>query len=130
MKQDQEPLWLNWTRNHPKLAALLWPTIAEVARRQHYPFVPEMFQLASNAEDAARFREDLDRLLGRKYADLAANRYDVGAYDEAIRLFTLALKHLPGDPATLAARADAYQAAGELDKAADDLRQARQAGRE
>ena len=76
----------------------------------------------------ARFRQDLDQLLARKFRDLAANQYDLEAYDQAIDLYTQALTHVPGDPAALTGRADAYQAGGELKKAAADRDQAKQAG--
>jgi hypothetical protein len=127
IEQDGQELWLKWTQDNPKSAAILWPAIAEVARRQHYDFVPDIFQLAADAGDPARFRRDLDQLLARKYRDLAANQYDLEAYDEAIDLYTQALTHVPGDPAALTGRADAYQAASELKKAAADREQAKQA---
>jgi tetratricopeptide (TPR) repeat protein len=125
IQQDGQELWLKWTQDHPKLAAILWPAVAEVARGQHYAFVPDIFQLAADASDPTRFRQDLDELLARKYSALAANQYELEAYDEAIDLYTLALGHVPTDSVALTGRADAYQAAGELKKAAADRRAAK-----
>jgi tetratricopeptide (TPR) repeat protein len=127
IEQDGQELWLKWTQDNPKLAAILWPAIAEVARGQHYDFVPDIFQLAADAGDPDRFGQDLDRLLAHKYRDVADNQYDLGAFQEAVDLYTRALQRLPGDPAALTGRADAYQAAGELKKAAADRALARRA---
>jgi tetratricopeptide (TPR) repeat protein len=126
IEQDDENLWLKWTKSQPELAAILWPAIAEVARAQHYPFVPDMMQLAAEADDPPTFQQALDQLLAGHYAQLAANHYDLTAYDQAIRLYTQALSHAPNDQAALTGRADAYQAVGQLKKAAADRKKARQ----
>lgn len=41
--------WDAWTDEHPALAAVLWPEVIELARRQLYPFVPDIMVLARQA---------------------------------------------------------------------------------
>lgn len=41
--------WDAWTDEHPSLAAVLWPEVIELARRQLYPFVPDIMVLARQA---------------------------------------------------------------------------------
>jgi tetratricopeptide (TPR) repeat protein len=126
IKQDGQPLWLQWSKDHPKLAAVLWPHVARVARRHQYDFVPDMLQLALVADDPTRFRRDLRRLLARLCTQLGKDHFQVEAYDDAISAHTQALAYDPNHAAALQGRSDAYQAAGELEKAAADRARAAQ----
>ena len=124
IQQDDHNLWLQWSQDHPELAAILWPAVAEVARGQQYVFVPDLLDLAAAAEHPDAFRQQLGKLLARKYSAVAANHFDLELYDDAVTYYTKALDHNPHDSLALTGRADAYQAAGHLAEAAADRKQA------
>ncbi len=125
IRQGDESLWLKWTKDHAEAAAVLWPAVAAVARRNHYVFVPDIFELAANS-DPASLRQDLNRRLAQRYRELAAAHFAVAAYPKAIEHYSQALSYDPDDDAALEGRADAYQAAGDLEKAMADRKRAAQ----
>jgi hypothetical protein len=126
IRQDDEILWLQWSKDHREAAAVFWPTVAEVARDHQYVFLPEMFELALAAENADGLRRDLDQLLAKEYSALAANQFALAAHSDAIDSYTQALRYLPGDAAALKGRADAYEADGKPKLAAKDRQKARE----
>ena len=59
---DGELYWLDWTKDHPKLAKLLWPKVAEAARAECYTVIPEMFRAAWSHEDVVTLQRELDSI--------------------------------------------------------------------
>lgn len=55
--------WLKWTNDHPKLAKVLWPKVAQAARDELYTTVPQMFRLAWSLDDPLRLERDLNAIL-------------------------------------------------------------------
>lgn len=120
LRSERELLWLKWTSDQPALAKVLWPVVAEAARRELYIITPELIDLAKGASDPEQFRRDLHSLAARKYRDFALAQQALGSHSAAVELFTAALAHAPGDSATLAARAVSYDALGEKKRAQAD----------
>ena len=68
---DKGPHWLEWSDREPKLAAIFWPEVAKQARAELYILMPDLFELAAQSTDPAKFTRDLQLLLARKYEELA-----------------------------------------------------------
>jgi hypothetical protein len=54
--------WLDWTKDHPKLAKLLWPRVADAARAECYAVIPDMFRAAWSHEDPVGLQGELDTI--------------------------------------------------------------------
>jgi hypothetical protein len=63
--------WVKWSEDHPERAALLWPAVQRLARRELYVFVPDLFDLAQAVEDPAALRQGLDQAVADKLLVLA-----------------------------------------------------------
>lgn len=113
-------LWLKWTEAQPALAKILWPAVADAARRELYIITPDLLELGKSTPDEASFREQLSGLLAGKYRDFGIAQHKLGNHEAAVELLTASLKWRPGDPQTLSTRADAYDALGKKDLAAQD----------
>jgi len=125
--------WREWTRNHPELAKSLWPAVAEACRGGFYTFTPELFfaaeQMTIAEEDAPmaeEFADALAQVMARQYTALAQIRRGDGKRDEAIELFSAALKHDAKFESALTGRAETYSAAGEHEKAKQDRQRLRE----
>jgi hypothetical protein len=55
--------WLRWTKQHPKLAKVLWPKVAQAAREELYVLIPEMFRAAWSREDPDNLQNELNAIL-------------------------------------------------------------------
>jgi hypothetical protein len=60
---EGEAYWLTWSNDHPKLAKVLWPKVAQAARDELYTIVPQMFRLAWSLDDPLRLERDLNAIL-------------------------------------------------------------------
>jgi hypothetical protein len=88
-------LWLQWSKDHPKLAALLWPEVLAAAAQRLYWFMPELFALARDAKDESVFRRDLNRLAAEKYFQAGEIQRQLGRSQQAERLYQEALRREP-----------------------------------
>jgi hypothetical protein len=112
--------WKTWTIEHPELAKVLWPAIAELARQNVYLSIPAVFEKALEQERPAALQRDLDQLLATSYESLAKSESDAGRHSSAVRLFSAALRRQPGRVRCLAGRAACYDVLDEPAKAAAD----------
>jgi hypothetical protein len=72
---DGELRWLVWSQEHPALARRLWPAVQQLALREQYIWIPDLFLLARQHSDPAL----LDQAV-RRWLALAAAR---GAPEDA-----------------------------------------------
>lgn len=110
--QDGDFYWKKWTEDHPKAAAILWPEIARVASQQLYIFTPDMLELARGVSDPDTFERKLNRMLARKYSDLARTQQQLELHETAVELLDEALTYAPDDEELAKRRAESQQATG------------------
>jgi hypothetical protein len=77
--------WKHWSEQHKEAAAVLWPAVQQLAMRNLYVFVPDLFDLAKRIDDAATLKEQVDRALAQKLLYLARKQLSRGNRDEARR---------------------------------------------
>lgn len=88
-------LWKVWSDDHPQLAKLLWPTVAELARDELYMFIPELLQCAQETTDPVEFQEEMNIYLARQYVFLGATHSSRGDHEQANDCYEEALKRDP-----------------------------------
>jgi len=66
---EDELAWLTWTEEHPELAAVLWPAVADTTRRGNYVVVPDLMRLAQQAQQADSFQAEVEQLLEQTKSD-------------------------------------------------------------
>jgi hypothetical protein len=79
-------VWHQWSLDHPKMAKVLWPCVATLAEDYLYVYVPEILDLARDAEDATEFEKRLLEKMQAIYADLAEDEWSSGRTAAADRL--------------------------------------------
>lgn len=118
--------WMDWTRDHDKLAKVFWPTIAEVCRQELYTFTPALFaraeQLTATEPEPSveEFEQSLNEVLAKQYSELGDIRRAQGLHTAAIEHYTSALDHVADYRPALAGREKSYYSAGESDKSKQD----------
>ena len=70
--ENGENTWTAWNSENPKLASVLWPFIAEMARDEMYLVVGDVFSFVLNADVAKpkKFQTDLQREIAKAYLKL------------------------------------------------------------
>ncbi|MHB0956628.1 MAG: hypothetical protein ACYC6N_00320 [Pirellulaceae bacterium] len=110
---DQTLYWLEWTKGHPQLAAILWPEIAKLARQELYLLTPELFQVAADATDPKRLAHQLNQVLARRFEELADMEMQLKNFQTARRFYAQALSYEPARATSRAGHARANQAVGD-----------------
>jgi len=100
VNQKSQPIWVAWTKDHPQLAAILWPEVIAVARSRHYAMIPDMMQLVQVADEKQpqKFQSELGALMADQAVRLAKWSESVDA-NRARDLYKLALSKVPQHPA-------------------------------
>jgi hypothetical protein len=127
---DGNLFWLQWTKDQPQLAKILWPAVAKLAKQRLYIFVPELIQLVRETTDSKQLQNDLDQTLANIYQQLAVTQQQLGNHESAIQYCTQSLQHEPQNITVLRIRATSLQSQGKTDKAASDLDEAKKLGAE
>ncbi len=52
--------WLKWSEDHPPLAKILWPAVAQAAQDGNYLIVPDLFSHARSTNDPVELQKKLD----------------------------------------------------------------------
>lgn len=78
--------WHRWSLDHPEMAQVLWPCVATLAEDYLYVYVPEILDLARDAEDPAAFEQALLAKMQAVYAELAEDERKSGRTAVADRL--------------------------------------------
>ncbi len=96
----KNPIWLEWSSNNPKLAAVLWPAISQLAKDELYIYVPQLFELAEGSQDGQdqqTFPTELNSRLGKAYYEAAIRCQQVENHEAAIEYLQQALKYVPAN---------------------------------
>ncbi|MHB8971829.1 MAG: hypothetical protein ACYC3X_18275 [Pirellulaceae bacterium] len=94
---DNNP-WFSWTDSHPELATILWPEVAKLAREELYFVTPDLFELAASVTDPGTFRGDLNRVLARRYQELADLQMELKNLETARRFQGESLRYASDSP--------------------------------
>src|SRR4051794_30300252 len=84
--------WVRWSEQHTELAKILWPAVQRLALRDMYVFMPDLFDMAKQMDDATNLQQKLDRYTAAKLLLLGqrlSQKKDVTAakvLDEALAL--------------------------------------------
>jgi tetratricopeptide (TPR) repeat protein len=108
---ERGKLWLQWSKKHPPLAKILWPVIAKLAREELYVFIPDVLAIVQETADPAELRSQINQVLLRKYLALADCQRELGRHEQAVELYSEALKL---DPESTAAQAGRTKSASML----------------
>ena len=126
IRDESQLRWIAWSNEHPKLAAVLWPTVVETTRDRQYLFIPDLLELAEAATDADQLQLEVSHSLGDNYCDLAEIQRQLGEHDKAVEHYSRSLSHDPQNVQALQGRATSYKTQGKPDKAKADLATARE----
>jgi hypothetical protein len=80
--------WDNWTE-HDKtkdLANVLWPAVQQLALRERYIFVPDLFDLAKNYDDPKALQAEINRTLANRLLFVAQMQSQLGNGEAALKL--------------------------------------------
>ena len=89
--------WLSWSTEHPALAKVLWPVVANLARNRMYIFIPKLMESAKAASESAPFQQQVNRQLAEQYRKLAQQQATLDKHLLAVSLFEQALVFDPTD---------------------------------
>lgn len=90
--------WHTWSTAHPALAAVLWRKVQQLAQRELYLLIPELFRIADQASAADALARDIDAYLKTSYAGLISDLRAAGKVDVAESLRQEAIADYPDDP--------------------------------
>jgi len=113
-------IWLRWTKEHPKLAAELWPRVQLLAKDQLYIYTPALFTAARLESDPDKLSARLNAALAESYLSVATSQQEQGRHASALEFSTKALEHDPNNLAALETRVALYKLIGEDQKAQAD----------
>lgn len=90
--------WHAWSTAHPALAAVLWPKVQQLAQRELYLLIPELFRIANQATAADALAREIDAYLKSSYAGLIGDFRAAGNDAVAEALKQEAIADYPDDP--------------------------------
>ncbi len=123
---DGDNVWVEWSKEKPKLAKVIWPVVVSVAQRELYHFVPELLELATNATDPEALKTQLAELQSAQYLRVAKTQQQLARHELAVELFSYSLDNSPDGIDALQRRAVSLEALGKTEKAEADLAQVRE----
>lgn len=89
--------WRKWSIDHANRAKVLWPVIQNLAQRELYILMPELFELAQRDLPPEELGRRIERSLQRRYYDLILDMKDAGRLELARGLLDEALQDYPDD---------------------------------
>jgi hypothetical protein len=94
-----DPYWIDWSKQNPKHAAILWPIVQRLAERELYIFIPMVFATAdSGGKSPAELQKVIDDQLAREYVYLVRDMREAGKLTVAATLLSEALADYPTYP--------------------------------
>ena len=70
LNAEDQHQWVEWSKQNPNLAPLLWSAVGRLAQEELYIYVPELFELASTATDPVAFQQKLDQQLAVRWFEI------------------------------------------------------------
>lgn len=118
---ENNPFWLEWSKENTELSKVLWPAIVKVARHELYILVPELLLAARSVTDADPLQKEIDNTLAAGYLRTGRFYQQLGNHEAAVVLLTESLAHDPDHADALKHRAESQAALGNRANAAADL---------
>lgn len=87
--------WRDWTVSHPKEGAILWPVVQNLAQRELYVLLPELFRLAKKSEDPNQLQASIRTFLIRENLQIASDLNEAGRSGIARELLAETLLEYP-----------------------------------
>ncbi len=97
----QNGMWEEWSKKNPALATVLWPTIRQLANRELYILMPQIFDYALSSDNDLELKKQIDDYLRTNYAELVSEMRNAKRDQLADELLKEALYDYPTDPALL-----------------------------
>lgn len=101
IQDSTNPFWVGWNSDHPNRASVLWPTVQQLAERELYVLIPELFQMARTLpgkDNAAEMTAAIDRWLIGQYVGLVKDLRDADRGVLADELLAEAIRDYPSSP--------------------------------
>ena len=85
LDENHENKWTTWNSEHPKLAKIFWPLIADMARDEAYLTVGDVLTFALDSEnlDPKQFEADLQQEVAKAYLKLGTIDFENDAFGSA-----------------------------------------------
>lgn len=98
-QDSSDPYWIDWSKQNPKHAAVLWPIIQRLAERELYVFIPMVFATAdSGGKSPAELQKAIDEQLAAEYVSLVSDMREAGKMTVAAALLSEAVADYPNHP--------------------------------
>lgn len=98
-QKETDPYWVEWSKKNPKHAAILWPIIQRLAKRELYIFIPMVFATAdSGGRSPAELQTLIDDKLAKEYVSLIRDMREAGNVTVAADLLSESLADYPNHP--------------------------------
>ncbi len=96
---NSDPYWVDWSKQNPKHAAILWPIVQRLAERELYIFIPMVFATAeSGGKSPTELQKAIDDQLAKEYVYLIRDMREAGKLTIAATLLSEALADYPNHP--------------------------------
>ena len=118
---NNDLVWLNWTMDHDKCAKILWPQVAKLARDGEYWAIPDLMDLAFEAEEtkSGDFQATVNQYISDLYFDEAQALFDNDEFDSALDYLDHSIETQPTNKA-YELRAKVHRELGNDEKAKED----------
>ncbi len=90
--------WRKWSIDHAKRAKVLWPVIQQLAERELYILMPELFELAQLDLNPQQLQSRIDEMLSQQYHSLIVDMRAADRVELAQQLLFEAISDYPDDP--------------------------------
>lgn len=96
---NPDPYWIDWSKQNPQHAAILWPIIQRLAERELYIFIPMVFATAdSGGKNPIELQKIINEQLADEYVILVNDMREAGKLTVAAALLSEALTDYPNHP--------------------------------
>ena len=97
MSDDSGSVWKQWSVDHPKRAAVLWPVTQKLAERELYFLIPSVLEIAKRDLSPSDLDSEINAYLRAEYYDLVEDSSEAGQPELANQLLDEALGDFPDD---------------------------------
>ena len=98
LNPDGDLYWKVWTKDHPKLASVLWPIIQKLAERELYILMPRVFEIVQTQQNPDQLQATIDSYLVEQYRELIQDMVAADRPELAKQLLAEAKADYPEDP--------------------------------
>ncbi len=88
-------IWEKWADKHPDMAKALWPIVADVARKGMYILIPDILEIAENADNVGELTGRIDEFLAIESEKLGDDYEAIGKIEKSATARKLSRINLP-----------------------------------